>query len=43
VNLLRTAGYTATAPLWQVGDDHIVVGLRWTPAGAAPTSRRASS
>jgi hypothetical protein len=28
VDLLRAAGYTAAAPLWQVGDDHIVVGLR---------------
>jgi SAM-dependent methyltransferase len=28
VELLRAAGYTAAAPLWQVGDDHIVVGLR---------------
>ncbi|MDT7683250.1 MAG: hypothetical protein QOG57_3560, partial [Pseudonocardiales bacterium] len=28
VDLLRAAGYTAAAALWQVGDDHIVVGLR---------------
>ena len=28
VRLLRAAGYSAAAPLWQVGDDQIVVARR---------------
>jgi SAM-dependent methyltransferase len=28
VALLREAGYTAAAPLWQVGDDHVIAAVR---------------